>query len=267
MTDRVIPDPDEPGAWIVEIDGVRHSWVDPADPTRLEFDYMRRIADLVDVHAPEGERLRVVHVGGAAMALARYVAHTRPTSAQIVLEPDAALTAEVREKVPLPRHCGVKVRDTDGRAGIAAMRPDFADVVIVDAFAGSRVPAELVTVEWFSAIRDVLHDDGLVAINVTDGGTLGWSRRVIAGLTLYFPNAAVSVEPALLKGHRFGNLVVAGSRAPLDMTRLVRRAASAPFPHRWLTGEHLTRFVAGAMPFYDGVSLPSPPADGLFLRG
>ena len=49
------------------------------------------IARQIDEHGEPGERLRVIHVGGAAMTLARYVAHTRPTSPQIVLEPDAEL--------------------------------------------------------------------------------------------------------------------------------------------------------------------------------
>lgn len=267
MTERVIPDPDEPGAWIVEIAGVRHSWVDPTDPTRLEFDYMRRIADVIDLCAPAGERRRFIHVGGAAMTLARYVAHTRPTSAQIVLEPDALLTAEVREKVPLARNSGIKVRQADGRTGLAAMRPDFADAVIVDAFAGSRVPAELVTVEWFALVREVLVPGGMLVMNVTDGGRLDWSRRVVAGVGRYFSDIAVAVEPALLKGHRFGNLVIAATGASLPLDGLGRRAASAAFPFRWLSGETLTKFVGGAAPFYDGQSLASPPADGMFMSG
>ncbi|MBD5063804.1 spermidine synthase, partial [Xanthomonas citri pv. citri] len=81
------------------------------------------------------------------MCLARYVAATRPTSPQIVCEPDAELTAEVRLKAPLPVRSGIKVRPVDGRSGVAAMREDFADVVILDAFDGARVPGDLVTVE------------------------------------------------------------------------------------------------------------------------
>lgn len=264
--DRVIPDPDDNRAWIVEIDGVRHSWVDPEDPGRLEFDYMRRIADLIDTHADAGVRLRVVHVGGAAMSLARYVAHTRPTSSQIVLEPDAGLTAEVRERIPLPRNSGVKVRPVDGRTGLAQMPADYADIVIIDAFADGRVPADVVTVECFAEVRRVLHPSGLVAVNVTEGGRLGWTRRVLAGLTLYFPHAAVATEPGVLKGRRFGNLVLAGSRSELDLAELGRRSASAPFPHRWVAGAQLTSFIGGAQPFHDGSSEPSPPASGLFMK-
>ena len=88
----LVPDPDHAGAYTVRVGDTDQSWVDPGDPTRLEFDYMQRIGDVLDTIAPAGERMRVVHVGGAGMSLARYVAATRPTSAQIVLEPDAELT-------------------------------------------------------------------------------------------------------------------------------------------------------------------------------
>lgn len=151
--ERLVPDPDTPGAWIVRVGGADQSWIDPDDPTHLEFDYTERIADHLDVHRPAGERMRIIHVGGAGMCLARYVAATRPTSPQIVCEPDTELTEEVRLKAPLPPRSGIKVRPVDGRSGVAAMREDFADVVIVDAFDGARVPADLVTVEFLSLIH------------------------------------------------------------------------------------------------------------------
>ncbi|MBD4447847.1 spermidine synthase, partial [Xanthomonas citri pv. citri] len=53
---RVLPDPDVAGAWTVRVGGADQSWIDPDDPTRLEFDYMQRIADHLDVHRPAGER-------------------------------------------------------------------------------------------------------------------------------------------------------------------------------------------------------------------
>ena len=141
----LVEDPARPGAYLVRIGGTDQSYVDLADPLRLEFDYVQRIADVVDEIAPDGERIRIVHIGGAALTLPRYVTATRPSSAQIVLEPDEELTRLVREHLPLPRQSGIKIRAVDGRAGIAAMRDGFADLVIVDAFAGARVPAELTT--------------------------------------------------------------------------------------------------------------------------
>lgn len=267
MTERVVPDPETPGAWIVRVGGADQSWVDPDDPTHLQFDYMERIARQLDEHAPAGQRMRVVHVGGAAMTLARYVAHTRPTSPQIVLEPDAELTAEVREKVPLPRTSGIKVRPVDGATGLAAMPDDYADVVIVDAFDGARVPGALVAVEFCAEVRRVLHGDGLVLYNVTDTHPFGWTRRVLAGLQRYFPHVMMSAEPATLKGRRFGNVVLAASPVPLPLDRLERGAAGAVFPYRLVHGEHVDRLVGGAQPFFgDGEPSPLPPAGRTFFE-
>ena len=75
----LVPDREVPGAYFVRIDGTDQSFVDPTDPLRLEFDYVQRIAEVIDTIAPTGERIRVVHVGGAGMTLPRYIAATRPT--------------------------------------------------------------------------------------------------------------------------------------------------------------------------------------------
>ena len=96
---------------------------------------VQRLADLIDCAAPAGERLRVVHIGGAGLTLPRYVAATRPQSAQVVFEPDVELTDFVRTHLPLPARSGIKVRAADGRSGLAALRDAYADIVVVDAFA------------------------------------------------------------------------------------------------------------------------------------
>ena len=67
------------------------SHVDLDDPTRLDFEYVRWFGDVLDTWAPEGEPLRVVHLGGAGCTLARYVAATRPGSRQVVVDVDAAV--------------------------------------------------------------------------------------------------------------------------------------------------------------------------------
>ncbi|WP_026927265.1 spermidine synthase [Granulicoccus phenolivorans] len=256
---RLVPDPEVPGAYYVRINRTDHSWIDPDEPTRLEFDYMQRIADALDVHRPEGERMRVVHIGGAGMSLARYVAVSRPTSPQIVLEPDASLTEEVRQAAPLPRNSGIKVRATDGRTGIAAMPGEYADVIILDAFAEASVPADVTTVEFFTDISRVLAADGMLLVNVTDRGPLHYTRRVMAGLAQIFPETLLEAEPATLKGRRFGNLIALAARATPPVQALTRRAAASPFPYRVLYGTELRRFVGGAAAYTDQDCEPSPP--------
>ena len=261
---ELVPDRNVPGAFVVLTGTTEQSWVDPDDPTRLEFDYVQRIADAIDAHAPAGERLRVVHVGGAGMTLARYVAHTRPSSPQIVLEPDTELTQQVRERLPLGRHSGIKVRGVDGLDGIAAMPADYADVVVLDAFVAGRVPAELTTSEFFADVTRVLTATGTLMVNITDQAPFDYGRRVLAGVAEHCPHVLVSSEPATLKGRRLGNVVVLGSRFPLPVDALVRRAAGSVFPYRVLVDEPVQKWLRGVRPFTREESADSPaPGSGL----
>jgi hypothetical protein len=254
----LVPDGTRPRAFTLRMGRTDQSYVDLDDPSRLEFDYVRRMADAVDAHAPAGERLRLVHVGGAGMTLPRYVAATRPQSAQVVLEPDVALTRFVREHLPLPRRSGIKVRGIDGRAGVAELRDDYADIVVVDAFDGARVPADLTTVEFFRDVARVLAPAGLVVLNLTDRAPFPYGRRVVAAVGDVFPQILMSAESATLKGRRFGNVLVLGSPVALPHLALARAAGSGAFPYRVVHGARLTQLIGGGVPYRDSDAEMSP---------
>jgi hypothetical protein len=254
----LVPDLAYPRAFTLRIGRTDQSYVDLDDPLRLEFDYVQRLADVLDSVTEPGERLRVVHVGGAAMTLPRYIAATRPSSAQIVLEPDLELTVFVRRHLPLPVRSGIKVRGTDGRRGIAALRDGYADLVIIDAFVGARVPAELTTKEFLLDARRAISDHGKIMINVTDRSPLDYARRVLAGVALIFPHVLLCVEPATLKGRRFGNVIIVGAATPLPYADIARRVGSSPFPYRVLRGTRLRQLLADSMAFTDADAEESP---------
>lgn len=265
---EVIADRAYAAASTFRIGGTDQSYVDLDDPRRLEFDYVQRIADLLDVVADEGRPLRIVHVGGGGLTLPRYVAATRPRSSQIVLEPDAALTELVRRDLPLPKRSGIRVRAVDGRTGISALGADKADVIVLDAFVGAQVPPELTTVEFLADVRRVLTPTGTVIANLTDRGPSVYGRRVLAGLGQVFVHNVVSAEPATFKGRRFGNLVLAGSDAPLPLAAFAERAARGVYPYRVVHGGRLTQLIAGHRGFTDADAAPSPlppPRSGLFF--
>lgn len=265
MADRLEPDPFHPGAFRVVFGETSQSWVDPDDPLNLAFEYVQRVAAILDetvLARDDDVRLRVVHVGGGGLTLPRYVAARRPHTAQVVLEPDAELTDEVRRKLPLPRHSGIKVRAQDGRAGVGALPEGYADAVVLDAFDGSQVPASLVSGEFFAELALRCRPGAVLVANVTDRAPFGWTRRVAAGVTRAFRHVDLSAEPAVWKGRRFGNLVFAASDAGLPTHALNRRAAQSPFPYRSLGGRDLTRWLGGAQPFTDADAEPSPPAGG-----
>lgn len=251
---------DRPGTFVLRMAGSDQSHVDLHDPTRLDFAYVRRIADVLDTSAPPGEPLRVVHVGGAAMTLPRYVAATRPRSSQVVLEPEVAVTEAVRSALPLPPRSGIRVRPVDGRRGIAALRDGYADVVVVDAFADARVPGDLVTVEFFADVARVLDGSGLLVLNLTDRAPFGWTRRVVAGVRAQLDELLLTAEPATLRARRLGNLVVVASRGPVAVEALRRRTASSAAPYRVLDAGQVSDSFGGGTPFTDADTEPSPVA-------
>lgn len=248
------------GAFVLRMDGHDQSYVDLDDPARLAFDYVRRIGDVIDAWGIAGAPVRVLHVGGAALTLPRYVAHTRPRSPQIVLEPAAEVTELVRRELPLPRQSGIKVRPVDGRSGLDAVRDGSVDLVVVDAFADARVPGELVTAECATSYARVLADDGLLLLNLTDRAPFGWTRRVVAAVRGALPALMLSAEPATLRGRRPGNLLLVAGRSATPVPALRARAASSVAPYRVLDAAQVSDTVGGGRPFTDADTEPSPSA-------
>ena len=127
------------------------------------------------------KRLRVIHIGGAGLTLPRYVAATRPSSAQLVLEPDIELTAFVRTHLPLPTRSGIKVRESTGAAGSPSCATGMRTCSSSTRSSAPRMPAELTTAEFLADARRALSDAAMMIINLTDRGPLGYARRVLAG--------------------------------------------------------------------------------------
>ena len=253
----------------VVLDGQPQSAVDLEDPERLDFEYVQHLALCIDTLAPKGV-LRVTHVGGAGLTLARWVQATRPGSPQVVLEPDAVLTEAVRRELPLPRGHRIRVRPVDGLNGVVALRDASADLVVVDAYAGGRVPPELSTVEWFTELARVVGPGGLVLANVADEPGLQYAARVAAAARVALPHITFVGLHEVLKGKRFGNLVLVASPSPIDVWTLRRATASAALPTGVLSREDVERRRPGARPFSlaagDTASSPEPPQRGAWRR-
>lgn len=262
---ELLPDRERGAAWTLLLDGAPQSHVDLADPTWLEFDYVRRLARVADLTAPPGRPLRACHLGGGGMTLARYVAATRPRSVQRVVEHDARLVELVRRDLPLDRTWRVTVGAGDAREGVARAREGAFDLVVCDVFAAGRTPAHLTTVEFTVAVARALAEDGVYAANVADGAPLAFARSQLATVAEVLPHVCVVADPGVLRGRHFGNLVVVASRRELPVAALTRLAAADSFPGRVLHGEELRRFVAGAPPVTDAAARPSPaPPAGTF---
>ncbi|MGY1641127.1 spermidine synthase [Geodermatophilus sp. SYSU D00703] len=264
---ELLGDADRDGSWVLLVNGTPQSHVDLEDPSHLEFEYVRRMGHVLDLAAEEGRPIDVVHLGGGALTLPRYVAATRPGSRQRVVEVDQPLTDLVRAHLPLPRGARVRVRAADARAGLEALPPAGADVVVSDVFAGARTPAHLTSVEYVRQAHRVLRSGGTFVANVADGPPLRFARAQVATLRLVFAHVCLLAEPGTLKGRRFGNLVAVGSDADLPIAALVRRCTSDPMPSRVVEGAELDRFAGRARPVHDVDAVASPePPEGVFSR-
>lgn len=211
--------------------------------------------------APPGKPLHVVHLGGGAFTLARYVAATRPRSTQQVVERDAALVRLVRRELPLDPGARIRVRSVDAREGLAKVPDGWADLVLADVFSGARTPAHLTSTEFLDEVRRALKPGGAYAANLADGPPLAHLRGQIATAAARFAELALVADPTVLRGKRFGNAVLVASDLALPTAELTRRAASDPHPGRVEHGRALTDFTGGAVPVVDAsaVASPAPP--------
>jgi spermidine synthase len=260
---ELIADTDRAESYILLVDGAPQSHVDLDDPTHLEFEYIRRMAAAIDLIAPAGQPLRALHLGGGGLTLPRYLAATRPGSVQRVVEIDGPLVEMVRRELPLSAKAAIRVRVADARAAVEGIRDAGYDLVVLDVFAGARTPAHLASVEFAREVARVLDPAGWLIANVADGPPLRYARAQVATIRAALPSACLVADTAVLRGRRFGNLVVLAGRTPPPVAELVRRAAGDWFPGRVETD--LDRFTSGVAPVTDNVAVASPaPPDGLF---
>ncbi|GAB2605297.1 fused MFS/spermidine synthase [Streptomyces capparidis] len=265
---RLMPDVDRRRAWLLTVDDAPQSYVDLDDPEHLEFEYTRRIGHVVDTAAPPGAPLDVLHLGGGGLTLPRYVAATRPGSRQCVVEADTALAELVAERLPLPPDAGVEVRTGDARRALADF-PDAAfDLLVVDVFGGSRVPAHLTSRQFAAEAARTLRPHGRYVANLADGPPLAFARGQTVTLLAVWPRVCLIAEAQVLRGRRYGNVVLAAGRSEPPVAALARRLAADPFPARLEHGDRVGVFAAGARPVDDADATASPPPpEGAFRLG
>lgn len=253
-------DPFTPGSYLLVVDGTPQSHVDPERPTELFFEYISRMGHVVD-QLPAGP-LTALHLGAGALTMPRYIEATRPGSRQQVLELEPGLVDLVRQHLPWPKRASIRIRYGDARETLARLPAALygsVDLVIVDVFGGSRIPAQVTSAEFYSEIAQFLAPTGVLLVNVADGGSLAFARGQAATLRYVFPDTALLAESAVLKGRRYGNFVLVASPADLPMTWLPRLLAAGPHPASVAHGAELRDWIAGAPIVTDASATPSPP--------
>jgi spermidine synthase len=252
-------DLDRPQGWMLLVDGTAQSYVDLDDPTFLEFEYVRLLGDVVDA-LPDGP-VRALHLGGGGCTLPRYVAATRPGSTQVVVEADDLLVEVVRQQLGTQ---GFKLRIGDGREALQHLTPASSDLVVTDVFVGAQVPSRFATVEFAREVKNVLTGTGVYAVNAPDTGMLPFARGQAATLLEVFEHVMVLADPGVLRGRRFGNLVLAASDQPFELDHFRQVTARSIGRARVEEGRAFRRTAEPGRDANPPVA-PTPPED--VLRG
>ncbi len=256
------PDRWVPGGFMLVVDGTPQSHVSIDNPGQLYFEYVARIGHVIDQLGMPGEPITAVHLGAGALTLPRYIHQTRPGSRQQVIELERDLVDLVRAEIPLPKGADIRIRYGDARAVLNRLPAGLvgsADLVVVDIFSGARTPAHVTSLEFYREAATLLKPDGVMAVNIADGPGLRFARSQVATLSAALEDVAVLAETQVLKGRRFGNVVIIGSRGVLPLDWMPRLLAGGPHPSKVVSGRELRDWIAGAPITTDATAVQSPP--------
>lgn len=234
------------GGYSLVIGGTTQSHVNPDDPTDLQLEYVRLATAAIDAAFDAGAPVRALHLGGGALTIPRYLAHTRPGSPQHVVELFGELYEFVVDAVPLPAGSIVTEEFDDARRAVERAEPGSRDLVVVDVFSGSSAPAHCTTVEFFAAAARLLAPGGLLVVNTLLSSGADFTREVAATLAAVLPELAVVAPEANLGAAPVGNIVLAASDRPLDVDRLGEALAFEHRPVVVLTGDDARGFIGDA---------------------
>lgn len=264
-TAELVVSPDGPDAVTLMVNGVPSSHLDLSDPTRLDFEYMQQMAAVLDaLPGHPGAPFRAVHLGAAGCTMARWVHARHPGARQIAVDLDGKLVALVRDWFDLPRSPALRLRTGDARAELATLADASADAVLRDVFAHERTPEHVTTVEFTREVARVLRPGGVYLANCADRPPLAQARAEAAALGEVFATTGAVAEPGVLRGRRYGNLLLVGTDDIdlLDDPALARVLRSLPVPARLLTGEDLASFVGRAPAPHDPTGTIGPATGG-----
>lgn len=232
-------------------DGVPQSSLDLDEPETLDFEYMQHmdliLGHTVEERAWEGERLRAYHAGAGALALP-LAWHARfPRMTQLAVDTDQDLVQTVRRLARLDRLGRVRMRAADAEKVLLGSNATY-NVIVRDAFTGEDTPKHLQSLAFHRLVRSRLRSGGLYLANVGDN-SLANAKRDIAGIAETFRNLIVVGDPAVWRGKRIGNLVVAAwnGSAP-DLSLLDREVRSQPLVVRLYSTATVRNWLGGSKP-------------------
>ena len=137
-------------------------------------------------------------------------------------------------------------------------------MVIRDVFVGAVTPRPVTTMEFLAAVRRGLGPSGLYVANCGDHADLRLARSELRTMATVFARVGVIADPPMLKGRRYGNIVLLASDDGLPVTgdrvsaQLTKRLLAGAVPAQYRDDAWTRAFMAaGGRVRYDdpGVGL------------
>lgn len=232
------------GAFVLSIDGAEQSHVNLARPREVFYEYLRRIANVVDLAAPAGAAVTALHLGAGALTLARYIQATRPGSVQHAVELERELLDFVLGALPLPEGTVLTQHIGDAREVLATLPEDLHfDVIILDIFSGPEAPAHIACADFYREAAARLAPGGVLLVNVGDEPGFTLVRSQTLALQEVLPGVAVYGATNLFTRRYPGNVILAGTAGAWPAGWSEALVARGPHPATVLTGVDLDRLT------------------------
>ncbi|RKW69674.1 spermidine synthase [Galactobacter caseinivorans] len=227
-------DPLHDGAWVLFVGGAEQSTLVPGHPQTVIYEYLARVAKVTEVvlsALPEHRRAGVLHLGGGALTLPRFVESLRPGTRQVVVDLDSELMPFVLEAFPLaaPEHTELIIDDVL-RVLPRVGEPGGFDLCVLDIAMDQHSPDAFFSVDYARELLATVTPQGTVIVNVGDDPGLPATRRLVGSFQAAGASVWVTGPSDMLGGEGEGNLLLLASHTPWGAAQREEVRAAGPHP-------------------------------------
>jgi len=215
----------------LRLDKLLHSTINVEAPDELRYEYERIYAAVTRRWGKGRSALRTLTIGGGGYVFPAYLHRNWPGSVIEVAEIDPRVTRAAMEQMGLPRNCGIRTYDEDGRVVVdrltAAKRGgtgvETYDLIYLDAVNDYNVPYQLTSREFMERVHGLLAPGGAFVMNLIDAYDRGQLlsaayctiRQVFKHVYILTEGKSVESTPGLRS-----TFILLGTDMPFDATDL-----------------------------------------------
>ncbi|MCR4256202.1 MAG: fused MFS/spermidine synthase, partial [Candidatus Uhrbacteria bacterium] len=201
---------------VLRLDHLVHSYVNPANPLDLGYEYEQVYANLITSLYATSSAFTAYFIGGGGYVLPRYLESAYPESTSIVAEIDPGVTEANYRLMGLARDTRIVTANEDARMHLARGGDEPYDLVFGDAFNDFSVPYHLTTVEFHRLLKSRMSADGVYALNIIDDSRYGdFLAAMIRTLRKVWTHVYVAPQSHAIQPGR-NTIVLLATDEPID---------------------------------------------------